>query len=345
MEIGIFSFGDTYPDPETGVRLTARESLRDLLERIRLADTLGLDYYGVGEHHRTDFSVSACSTVLSAAAAVTERIRLGTATTVLTTDDPIRLYEQFSTLDVLSDGRAEIGLGSGGFLEPYALFDVDYDARHAVFAEKIERFAAIDAAEDGDTNAIVGGMVWPRPLAGRLRIAQSTGVDAASFARAARLGFGVQTTAPTPRFEELAAHVDDYRTAGAAAGFSADRLRVEYASHAYVGDDRQRAIDDFFPHYRAYVANMRVNQGKPAPTREQYEAAVEDLDSNILVGDAASVIAKIAHQHERLGHDRHLFQIDWRAVPQAAQLRAIEILASDVLPAVRRLTRPVAVAA
>ncbi len=341
MEIGIFSFGDTYPDPRSGERLTAQQSLSDLIERIVLADRLGIDFYGVGEHHRPDFSVSACSTVLAAAAARTERIRLGTATAVLTTDDPIRLYEQFATLDVLSNGRAEIGLGSGGFVEPYALWQVDYDRRREIFADKLEVFTAIDAAPQGDTSGVVAGQVWPRPLGGRLRIAQATGLDATSFARAARLGIGVQVSAPAGRFDELRLLVEGYRAGGADAGHAPERLRVDVAAHAYIAADRQRAIDDFFPHYRAYVANMRVNRGKPAPTREQYEEAVHDPDSNILVGDAASIVDKVRHQHEALHHDRHLFQIDWRAVPQQRQLEAIRLLADEVLPAVRVLTTAV----
>ncbi len=350
FEIGIFSFGDTYPHPSTGKRQSAHDSLHDLLDRIELADTLGLDFYGVGEHHRPDFSVSACSTVLAAAASRTKRIKLGTATIVLTTDDPVRLYEQFATLDQISAGRAEIGLGSGVFLESYDLFGVDYDDRKWIYDEKIELIAAIDASEKVTFNGksrppLDDLVVWPRAYGEHLSIWQTTGLTEQSFERAARLGLAVQTGAPAAEFERLSAFVASYRKSGLGHGWKSDRLKVALSAHAYVGDDRQKALDTFFPHYQAYVSNMRLNRGKPAPTRAQFEETAADLNSNIIVGDAEHVIAKVRHQRARIGHDRHIFQIDWRAVPQADQVRAIEILANEVAPALRADAKTTGVAA
>ncbi|QCJ01174.1 LLM class flavin-dependent oxidoreductase [Agrobacterium larrymoorei] len=351
FEIGIFSFGDTYPHPVTGTRQSAHDSLHDLLERIELADRLGLDFYGVGEHHRPDFSVSACSTVLAAAASRTKRIRLGTATIVLTTDDPVRLYEQFATLDQISAGRAEIGLGSGVFLESYDLFGVDYEDKKWVYDDKISLIAAIDAAGEKvtfksrsrpDLNDLY---VWPRAFGDHLSIWQTTGLNAESFERAARLGLSVQTGAPAAEFDRLAGFVSAYRESGARNGWNKDRLKVALSAHAYIGDDHRKALDTFFPHYQAYVSNMRLNRGKPAPTREQFEEIAADLNSNIIVGNAEHVLAKLRHQRERIGHDRHIFQIDWRAVPQADQVRAIEILAHDVAPALREQTQAATAAA
>lgn len=340
FEIGIFSFGDTYPHPVTGVRQSAHHSLHDLLDRIELADRLGLDFYGVGEHHRSDFSVSACSTVLAAASTRTKRIKLGTATIVLTTDDPVRLYEQFATLDQISAGRAEIGLGSGVFLESYELFGVDYDDRKWIYDEKIELIATIDASErvsfQGRSRPHLDNLqVWPRAYGDHLSIWQTTGLNAQSFERAARLGLSVQTGAPAAEFDNLAGFVETYRKSGAAHGWKPERLQVALSAHAYIGEDTGKALDTFFPHYQAYVSNMRLNRGKPAPTRDQFEEVAADLNSNIIVGDAEHVVAKLKHQRDRIGHDRHIFQIDWRAVPQADQLRAIEILARDVAPALR----------
>lgn len=340
FEIGIFSFGDTYPHPLTGHRQSAHDSLRDLLDRIELADRLGLDFYGVGEHHRPDFSVSACSTVLAAAATRTKQIRLGTATIVLTTDDPVRLYEQFATLDQISAGRAEIGLGSGVFLESYDLFGVDYEDRKWIYEEKIELIAAIDASEHvtfaGKSRPPLNNQrVWPRAYGDHLSIWQTTGLSLHSFERAARLGLSVQTGAPAAEIDRLAEFVTAYRADGARHGWQPDRLKVALSAHAYIGDDHRKALDTFFPHYQAYVSNMRLNRGKPAPTRDQFEEIAADLNSNIIVGDAAHVIAKLKHQRSRIGHDRHIFQIDWRAVPQTDQVRAIEILARVVAPALR----------
>lgn len=340
FEIGVFSFGDTYPHPLTGQRQSAHESLRDLLQRIELADRLGLDFYGVGEHHRPDFSVSACSTVLAAAASRTRQIKLGTATIVLTTDDPVRLYEQFATIDQISAGRAELGLGSGIFLESYDLFGVDYEDRKWIYEEKIELIAAIDASEkitfQGKSRSALNDLVvWPRAFGDHLSIWQTTGLNEQSFERAARRGLAVQTGAPPAEFDNLAGLVSAYRKSGARFGWKPERLKVALSAHAYIGDNRRKALDTFFPHYQAYVANMRLNRGNPPPTRDQFEEIAADLNSNIIVGDAEHVIAKLQHQRARIGHDRHIFQIDWRAVPQADQIRAIEILAQDVAPALR----------
>jgi alkanesulfonate monooxygenase SsuD/methylene tetrahydromethanopterin reductase-like flavin-dependent oxidoreductase (luciferase family) len=343
FEIGLFSFGDTYPHPVTGVRQSAYDNLHDLLNRIELADQLGLDFYGVGEHHRPDFSVSACSTVLAAAASRTKQIRLGTATIVLTTDDPLRLYQQFSTLDLISSGRAELALGGGVFLESFDLFGVDYADRSEFFNEKIELISKVNRSESvsfsGKSRSdLTDALVWPRAYGEELGIWQTTGLSEASFERAARLGLHVQTGAPGAEFERLVGLVQLYRAQSAQLGRTGDAARVALSAHAYIGDDSAAARDTFFPHYQAYVSNMRLNRGKPAPTREQFEEIVADPNSNIVVGDADYVLAKLRHQHARIGHDRHIFQIDWRAVPQAHQLRAIQILASDVAPELRRLT-------
>ncbi|MCS4244088.1 alkanesulfonate monooxygenase SsuD/methylene tetrahydromethanopterin reductase-like flavin-dependent oxidoreductase (luciferase family) [Rhizobium sp. BIGb0125] len=341
FEIGIFSFGDTYPHPVTGIRQSVHDSLRDLLERIELADKLGLDFYGVGEHHRPDFSVSACSTILAAAASRTKQIRLGTATIVLTTDDPVRLYEQFATIDQISAGRAEIGLGSGVFLESYDLFGFDYEDRKWIYDDKIELIAAIDAAgekvsfKSKSRPELNDLYVWPRAYGDHLSIWQTTGLNAESFERAARLGLSVQTGAPTSEFGRLADLVSAYRQSGINHGWSKDRLKVTLSAHAYIGENHRQALETFFPHYQAYVSNMRLHRGKPAPTRDQFEEIASDLDSNIIVGDAEQVVAKLKHQRARVGHDRHIFQIDWRAVPQADQVRAIHILANDIAPALR----------
>lgn len=340
LEFGVFSFGDTYPHPSTGVRQSARDSLRDLLERIRLADELGFDYYGVGEHHRSDFSVSAVSTVLAAAASITARIRLGTATTVLTTDDPVRLYEQFATLDLLSGGRAELGVGSGVFPEPFLLFGGSLDERRAVFDDKLDLLLAIDENErvsyDGTNRpALADAQVWPRALTGHLDIWVAASASEASLRRAARLGLNVQTSATGSDLHELAPLVALYRAESSAHGWPAGRRRVAIGAHGIVDTDDRSAIDSFYPHYRDYVGGMRVNRGKPAPSRDSYDTLVADRESAVFAGSPQRVVDKILHQHAIVGHDRQLFQIDWRAVPQLTQLRTIELIGTQVLPAVR----------
>lgn len=311
-----------------------------MLERIRLADQVGLDYFGLGEHHRSDFSVSACSTVLAAAAATTSHIHLGTATTVLTTEDPVRLYEQFATLDLLSDGRAELGVGSGVFPEPFALFGGSLDNKDAVFVDKLELLSAIDENErvtyPGTTRpAIDDAEVWPRALGGHLSVWQATGPTERSFSRAARLGLSVQTAATGGDLDELAPLIAAYRTEGREHGWPESRLRVAIGGHGIVDHDGSAARAAFFPHYRDYVAGMRVNRGKPAPTAAQYAERSTDLGSGIFAGSPAEIVDKILHQHSIVGHDRHIFQVDWRAVPHETQLRTIELIGTEVAPAVR----------
>lgn len=340
FEIGIFSFGDTYPHPVTGVRQSAGDNLQDVLERVRLADQVGLDYFGLGEHHRSDFSVSACSTVLAAAAATTSHIHLGTATTVLTTEDPVRLYEQFATLDLLSGGRAELGVGSGVFPEPFALFGESLDDKDRVFVDKLELLSAIDRSKrvsyPGTARpAIDDAEVWPRAVGGHLSIWQATGPTERSFTRAARLGLSVQTAATGGDLQELAPLIDAYREKGRSFGWPESRLRVAIGGHGIVGASGEEARSEFFPHYRDYVAGMRANRGKPVTTAEQYAERAADLGSGIFAGNPAEIVEKILHQHSVVGHDRHIFQVDWRAVPHATQLRTIELIGTEVAPAVR----------
>lgn len=340
LEFGIFSFGDTYPHPVTGIRLSAEQSLRDLLERIRLADELGFDFYGVGEHHRPDFSVSALSTVLAAAATQTARIRLGTATLVLTTEDPVRLFEQFATLDLLSGGRAELGVGSGVFPEPYVLFGGSLEERKPVFDDKLGLLVDLNEKErvsyaGAHRPPLADALVWPRPLADRLDLWIAANGTEESLLRAARLGLNVQTSATGSDLHELAPLVALYKQEAALSGFGPERSKVAIGGHGVVATDGSAAADEFFPHYRDYVAGMRVNRGKPAPTREQYDELVAAADSAVFAGSPARIVDKILHQHALVGHDRQLFQIDWRAVPQATQLRTIELLGTEVIPAVR----------
>ena len=340
LEFGIFSFGDTYPHPTTGLRQSAGENLAQILERIQLADELGLDYFGLGEHHRSDFSVSACSTVLAAAAARTSQIRLGTATTVLTTEDPIRLYEQFATLDQLSGGRAELGVGSGVFEEPFRLFGGSIEDKDVNFDEKLRLLSDVNDHEritfSGTTRPpIDDAQVWPRAVGGHLSIWQATSMDSRSFDRAARLGLSVQAAATGGDLDVLSTLVTEYRESGRRHGWPQSRLRVAIGGHGIIDHDSSAARSIFFPHYRDYVAGMRVNRGKPSPTREHYDAAATSSGSGVFVGNPAEITEKILHQHALVGHDRHIFQIDWRAVPHDIQLRTIELLATEVVPAVR----------
>jgi len=323
MELGVYTFGDVGPG------ITAQHRLAQLIEEIELADRVGLDVFGVGEHHRDDYAVSAPAVVLAAGAARTERIRLTSAVTVLSSDDPIRVYQQFATLDLLSGGRAEIMAGRGSFIESFPLFGYDLDDYEELFASKLEQLLALRA-----TGRAGDQPVYPRPVQVPLPVWIAVGGTPQSVARAGYLGLPLALAIIGGQPERFAPMVELYREAARSGGHDADALPVSINSHTFVADTAKAAADTFFGPYSAVMTRIGRERGWSPMTRGQFDAAL-GLHEHLVVGDVDAVVEKIVFQHAIFGHSRFLAQMSLGAMPHEAVLRSIELFGTEVAPRVR----------
>jgi len=334
MEIGVYTFADLAP----GVTSPAAR-MRDLLEEIELADQVGLDVFGIGEHHRADYLVSAPAVVLAAAAARTKRIRLTSAVTVLSSDDPVRVFQEFATVDLLSGGRAEIMAGRGSFIESFPLFGYDLEDYDSLFAEKLGLLLALRSQERvswrGRHRAPLHEQrVFPRPLREPLPVWIAVGGTAQSAVRAGTLGLPLAVAIIGGAPERFAPLVRMYRDAGARAGHEPASLRVSINSHAFIADEAQAAVEAFYPAYAEVMTRIGRERGWPPTSRAQFDALRAPRGA-LLVGSPQEVIDKILYERELFGNDRFMLQMSLGTVEHAKVLRAIELLGTVVAPAVR----------
>ncbi len=334
MQIGIYTFADLHPG------ITPAQRLANLLEEAALADQVGLDVFGVGEHHRPDYAVSTPAVVLAAIAMRTTRIRLTSAVTVLSSDDPVRVFQEFATVDNLSGGRAEIMAGRGSFIESFPLFGYDLDDYNELFSEKLDLLLALRNSErvtwKGRLRAPINDLgVYPRPVQETLPVWIAVGGTPQSVARAGTLGLPLALAIIGGEPARFAPLVDLYRESGARAGHDPASLHVSINSHTFVADTAQQAADTFFPPYAEVMSRIGRERGWPPTSRGQFEA-MRSPRGALLVGSAQEVTEKILYEHELFGHDRFLAQMALGAMPHAAVMRAIELLGSIVAPAVRK---------
>src|SRR3712207_6182153 len=341
MEIGIYTFAETPFDPRAGqTAAAARQRLSDLLEEIELADQVGLDVFGVGEHHRADYAVSAPATVLAAAAVRTKRIRLTSAVTVLSSDDPVRVFQQFATVDLLSGGRAEIMAGRGSFIESFPLFGYDLEDYDELFAEKLDLLLRLRESErvtwSGKHRAPLDDAgVYPRPVQDQLPIWIAVGGTPRSVVRAALLGLPLAIAIIGGQPERYAPLARLYREAVSRAGHDPAGLPISINSHTYVARTSQQASDEYFPTYAAMMNRIGRERGWSAMTREQFEAGRSPRGA-LLVGDPEQVAEKILFEHELFGNERFMAQISVGATEHAKVMRAIDLFGTDVAPTVRK---------
>ena len=332
MEIGVFTFADT-----RNGEIDAAERLRDLIEEIELADEVGLDVFGVGEHHRPDFAVSTPAVVLAAAAVRTTRIRLTSAVTVLSSDDPVRVFQEYSTVDLLSGGRAEIMVGRGSFIESFPLFGYDLRDYDALFAEKLDLLLRLREEEhvtwSGRHRApLAGEGVYPRPLQDPLPVWVAVGGTPESAVRAGMLGLPMALAIIGGMPERFAPFAELHRRAAAEAGHERPRLSIN--SHGYIADTSEQALDESFPFVSEAMNRIGRERGWPPMSRADYDAAANLRGANF-VGTPQDVVDKIVFQHEIFGHDRFLVQFTIGGIPHEGILRSIELLGREVAPAVR----------
>ena len=331
MEIGLYSFAEIAPGEP------AERRLRELIEEIELADRVRLDVFGVGEHHRPDFAVSAPSVVLGAAAARTERIRLTSAVSVISSDDPVRVFEQFATLDLLSGGRAEIMAGRGSFVESFPLFGYDLRDYEELFAEKLELLLALRESEvvtwEGMHRAPIPGLgVYPRPVRQPLPVWVAVGGTPQSAVRAGMLGLPMALAIIGGEPARFTPFVELHQEAARRAGHEPPRVGIN--SHGFIADTKEQALDDSFEPVSEAMNRIGRERGWRPMTRQDYEAAATLRGANF-VGAPDDVVAKILHQHQLFGHDRFLLQLTVGPMPHEKVLHAIELLGTEVAPAVR----------
>lgn len=345
MEIGIYSFAETPLDPATGGQRGAHERLNHLLEEIELADQVGLDVFGVGEHHRADYAVSTPAIVLAAAAARTKRIRLTSAVTVLSSDDPVRVFQDFATIDLISGGRAEIMVGRGSFIESFPLFGQDLEDYDELFEEKLSLLLRLREEEritwtGGRHRApIQDRPVYPRPLQQPLPVWIAVGGTPPSIVRAGRLGLPMALAIIGGAPERFAPAVDLYRQSAERAGHDPATLPVSINSHGFIADDARTAAEIAFPPFAETMTRIGRERGWPPTTRMQFDAE-STLRGALFVGSPEQIVEKILFQHSIFRHDRFLIQLTVGPMPHDKVLRAIELLGTEVAPVVRRELGP-----
>jgi probable LLM family oxidoreductase len=342
MEIGLYSFAENTPDILNGKHLqTPAERLRDLLEEIELADQVGLDFYGLGEHHRPDFVASAPVTILAAAAARTRTIRLSTAVTVLSSDDPIRVWQQFSTLDLLSGGRAEIMAGRGSFIESFPLFGYDLSDYDDLFEEKLQELLEIrkggkvDWPGSAHTRPIPGMEIFPKPLQDPLPLWIAVGGTPNSVARAAYFALPLMIAIIGGRPQQFTPLVQLYRETAEKMGHDLDKLPIGVSSHGFIAENSKDAMDIAFPAHQAAMSRIGKERGWPPTTREQFDAGAGPQGAYFM-GSPQQVVDKILMQHEWFNHQRFGLQLSVGTLPHDKVMKAIELFGTVVKPAVNK---------
>jgi probable LLM family oxidoreductase len=340
IEIGVDSFAPANAPASSGVEIDPSRLLGNLVDQVELADQVGLDAFGVGEHHRKEYLDSAPAVILGAAAARTKRIRLTSAVTVLSAADPVRVFQEFATLDLLSQGRAEIVAGRGSFIEAFPLFGLELEDYDSLFTEKIGLLLKIRAETNVHWSGqhrppLTGQGVYPRPLQNPLPIWIGVGGTPASAVRAGTLGLPLMVAiigGEPHRFRSL---VDLYREAGSRAGHTPDKLKVGVHAIGFAGDTDRQAQDDFYPGYAHAFTKIGHERGWPPMTRAHFESQLGPTGA-LLVGDSETVARKILYYNEVLGGISRLnFQMTVATLPQEKMLHAIEIIGTKVAPVVR----------
>jgi len=343
MELGIYTFVENTPDTETGETLHPAKRMSNLMEEIELADQAGLDVAGIGEHHRSEYISSAPAVILAAAAQRTDNIKLSSAVTVLGSEDPVRVFQQYSTLDLLSEGRAEIMVGRGSFTESFPLFGKNLQDYDELFAENLELL--LELRQNTVVNwrgehrpSISNRGVYPRPMQDKLPIWIAVGGTPKSAYRAGALGIPMALAiigGEPARFKPFA---DLHRRGANENGNPIQPLSIN--SHGFIADSSQDAIETAFPAFKVTMDKIGKERGWSPMTRDQFEASTALNGANV-IGSPQQVIDKILRQHEIFGHDRFLLQMSVGSIPHKKLLRSIELFATEVAPVIRKETSAV----
>ncbi|MBB4505235.1 putative LLM family oxidoreductase [Rhizobium leguminosarum] len=340
MELGLYTFADVNPNPSRSKGAEGAERLKHLIEEIELADQVGLDVFGLGEHHRPDYAASAPAVVLAAAAVKTRNIRLTSAVTVLSSDDPVRVFQQFSTLDLISNGRAEIMAGRGSFIESFPLFGYNLEDYDQLFEEKLDLLLALRDSEvvewKGELRAPINGRgVYPRPLQDTLPLWVAVGGTPQSVARAGALGLPVALAIIGGEPRRFAPLFDLYREAARRAGQDQSKLKTSINVHGFIADTTATAADQFYGP-QAEVMNRIGRERGWGPTNRAHFDMSRGPNGALFVGDPEVVAEKIIAHHALFKNDRFLLQMAIGLMPHAEIMRGIELYGTKVAPIVRK---------
>lgn len=338
MELGIYSFGNVQQAPATGELGSTAQAMRNLLEAIQLADEVGLDYFGVGEHHTRDMPASAAAVVLAGAATTTTNIRLGSSVTVLPTEDPVRVYQQFSTLDALSHGRAEVTVGRGSSSESFPLFGFQRADTDKLFVERLDLLQAINANEtvtwEGETRPSLNGeVVVPRPDSGALTLRLGTGGTPGSSVRAGRRGLPVVYGIIGGEPAKFATQAELYRQASAQAGIAEEDMNIGVSGPGFIGEDGAAAREMWWQYWSNRMRIVSEQRGFPMMSRNGYKKATAPGGA-LFVGNPEEIAERLITLHHQLGHHRHILEMDYGQLPHQDFLRSIELLGTQVKPLV-----------
>ena len=345
MEFGISTFGEIQPDNVSGRAINAQVRVRELIEEAKLADSIGLDVFALGEHHRPDYVVSAPEVILASAAAVTKRIKLSSAVTVLSSADPVRVFQNFSTLDLISGGRAEIMAGRGSFIESFPLFGYKLEDYDELFIEKLDLLLSINKQEKvswkGTHRAGINSLgVYPRPYQQQLPVWIAVGGTPASVIRAGSLNLPLTIAILGGSPEQFVSLTNLYRSAATKAGHDTDQLQIAINEHLYISDSSEQAADEFWPIYQKLMNRIGRERGWSPLTRAYYDQLLSPAGP-LLVGSPDDVIDKLVYQYGLFKNTRFLAQTIMGDIPHNKMLRSIELFGTQVMPAVReRISNP-----
>ncbi len=340
LEFGLMTFADVAPETVSGKGINAHQRIQDLLEEIKLADQLGIDVFGIGEHHRPDYAVSSPTTVLAAAAAVTKNIKLSSAVTVLSSEDPVRVYQQFATVDAISGGRAEIMAGRGSFIESFPLFGFDLNDYNELFDEKLDLLLKINHSEKvtwrGNLRPPINNLgVYPRALNGEIPVWLAAGGTPASAVRAAKLQLPLMLAIIGGMPRQFTPFINLYKKSWLENGHNAEDLQVGINNHMFIGEDGEKAADDFFPYYAQMMDRVGRSRGWQPMTREQFDF-MRSPEGSLMVGSVEQVIEKMIYEYELFGFTRFFAQASLGFVPHEMTIKSIELFAKQVVPEVKK---------
>lgn len=341
MELGIYTFAELAPDPVTGKSITAAERLHHLMEEIELADQIGLDVFGVGEHHRPDYIISSPAVVLAAAAVKTKNIKLTSAVTVLSSDDPVRVYQDFATVDLLSNGRAEIMAGRGSFIESFPLFGYDLEDYDILFEEKLHLLMKLQESSTitwkGQHRAELKNLgVYPRAFQEKMPIWIAVGGTPQSVVRAAALGLPMALAIIGGTPDRFVPFAKLYRDTARNTGKDPAKLQLSINSHGFIAEDSEQALNDYYPPYTQVMGKIGRERGWPPPSREHFEAECSPHGA-LFVGSPQQIIDKILYEYELFKHQRFLLQFSIGTMPHEKIMKSIELFGTKVAPAVRKV--------
>ncbi len=340
MELGLMSFADMEPEKQAGSGISAHQRIKNLMEEVQLADQLGLDVFGIGEHHRPDYAVSSPEVILGAAAIITKKIKLTSAVTVLSSDDPVRVYQAFATVDQLSNGRVEIMAGRGSFIESFPLFGYDLEDYEGLFTNKIELLLKINQSTKiswkGKHRAAINNLgIYPRAFQNEIPIWLAAGGTPASAKRAAKLNIPLMLAIIGGMPEQFVRFINLYKESCTELGKDKKDIQLGVNNHFYVGEDSEIAANEFYPYYATMMDRVGKERGWQPLTKPQFDY-LRAPSGALMVGSVQQVVDKILYEHEIFGNTRFLAQASVGFVPHDKVLKSIELFGTKVVPQIRK---------